>query len=111
MRRGINRRQIDREAIVEHLLMPLINEGARILTEGTAARPGDIDVIWVNGYGFPAWRGGPMFYADNLGLAVVHDRMDALACGTGDESMRPAPLIRKLAAEGWTFGSLSARAE
>jgi 3-hydroxyacyl-CoA dehydrogenase len=109
-RRGIERNHIDQAAIVERLLMPLINEGARILAEGIAARPGDIDVIWVNGYGFPAWCGGPMFYADSIGLAAVRDQLDALAGASADESLRPAPLLQKLAAEGRTFGSLSARA-
>ena len=106
---GITRRAISDQEILERCLYPMVNEGAKILEEGMAQRALDIDVIWVNGYGFPAWRGGPMFYADNIGLAAVRDRLEALAAATGDESMRPAPLIRKLAAEGRTFGSLSVR--
>ena len=64
---GVTRRAIRKEEIVERLIYPMINEGARILEEGIAARPGDIDVVWINGYGWPAWRGGPMWYADEIG--------------------------------------------
>ena len=86
----------------------MINEGARILEEGIAQRPGDIDVIWVYGYGFPAWRGGPMHYADTLGLSYVRDRLESFAHHTGDKRHEPAPLLAKLAAEGKGFGSLNA---
>jgi 3-hydroxyacyl-CoA dehydrogenase len=103
-RLGIARRPIARQEIVERLLFPMINEGARILAEGIAARPGDIDVIWVFGYGFPAWRGGPMHYADALGLAHVRDRLIEFAARTGDEHHKPAPLLAKLAADGRGFG-------
>ena len=81
------------EEIVERLTFPMINEGARILEEGIASRPGDIDVIWVYGYGWPVWRGGPMFYADLLGLAHVRDRLAFYAERSGDASLearRPA---------------------
>jgi 3-hydroxyacyl-CoA dehydrogenase len=103
-RLGIARRPITRQEIVERLLFPMINEGARILAEGIAARPGDIDVIWVFGYGFPAWRGGPMHYAGALGLAHVRDRLAEFAARTGDERHKPAPLLAQLAAEGRGFG-------
>jgi 3-hydroxyacyl-CoA dehydrogenase len=103
-RLGVTRRPIANEEIVERLLFPMINEGARILSEGIAARPGDIDVIWVFGYGFPAWRGGPMHYADTLGLAHVRDRLEEFAARTGDERHKPAPMLAKLAAEGRGFG-------
>jgi 3-hydroxyacyl-CoA dehydrogenase len=103
-RLGSARRPITRQEIVERLLFPMINEGARILAEGIAARPGDIDVIWVFGYGFPAWRGGPMHYADALGLAHVRDRLNEFAARTGDEHHKPAPLLAQLAAEGRGFG-------
>ena len=86
-------------------MFPMINEGARILTEGIARRPGDIDVIWVYGYGFPAWRGGPMHYADAVGLARIRDRLAAFAERTGDATLRPAPLLAKLADEGKGFAS------
>jgi 3-hydroxyacyl-CoA dehydrogenase len=85
----------------------MINEGARILEEGIATRPGDIDVIWVYGYGWPIWRGGPMYYADRLGLGHVRDRLTLYAERYGDESLRPAPLISRLAAENRGFTSLS----
>ena len=76
---GITRRTIGQEEIIERLVYPMINEGARILEEGIADRPGDIDAIWLHGYNWPAWRGGPMFYADLVGLAA-HPRA-AVASG------------------------------
>ncbi len=106
--RGIARRAIGMDEIVERLLFPMINEGARILQEGIARRPGDIDVIWVYGYGFPAWRGGPMHYADSVGLAYICDRLTAFADKTGDERHRPAPLLQELAAAGKGFASFEA---
>jgi 3-hydroxyacyl-CoA dehydrogenase len=105
-RRGATPHAIDKNEIVERLLFVLINEGARILAEGIARRPGDIDVIWVYGYGFPAHRGGPMHYADSVGLARIRDRLVQFARRTGDESLRPAPLLEKLAAAGKGFASL-----
>src|SRR5271155_3691515 len=105
-RLGIARRQIAQEEIVERMMFPMINEGARILEEGIAARPGDIDVIWVYGYGWPVWRGGPMYYADRLGLDHLRDRLTLYAERSADESLRPAPLISRLAAENRGFASL-----
>jgi 3-hydroxyacyl-CoA dehydrogenase len=102
-RLGINRRPIGEEEIVERMILPMINEGARILDEGIASRPGDIDVIWVYGYGWPVWRGGPMYYADHLGLGHIRDRLAFYADRSRDETLRPAPLIRRLAAEGRGF--------
>jgi 3-hydroxyacyl-CoA dehydrogenase len=102
-RLGITRRAITQEEIVERMIFPMINEGARILEEGIATRPGDIDVIWVYGYGWPVWRGGPMYYADRLGLAHIRDRLTLYADRSGDESLRPATRIRRLAAEGRGF--------
>ena len=87
----------------------MINEGARILEEGIAQRPGDIDVIWVYGYGFPAWRGGLMYYADQVGLPYIRDRLTEFAKITGDTKLEPAPLLVKLANEGKGFGSLSGK--
>ena len=103
-RLGIARRPIERKEIVERLVFPMINEGARILEEGIALRSGDIDVIWIYGYGFPIWRGGPMYYADNVGLATICDQLAALAKQTGDTRHAPAALLAKLAAEGGSFG-------
>jgi 3-hydroxyacyl-CoA dehydrogenase len=105
-RLGVTRRPIDKQEIVERLLFPMINDGARILEEGIAARPGDIDVIWVFGYGFPAWRGGIMHHADTVGLAHVRDRLIEFAARTGDERHKPVPLLAKLAAEGKGFGDM-----
>ena len=81
----------------------MINEGARILAEGIAARPADIDVIWNYGYGWPAWRGGPMFHADLAGLPMIRDRLAAMARECGDKTMEPAPLLETLAASGGRF--------
>src|SRR5215472_5720695 len=105
-RRGIARGAIGKDEIVERLLFPMINEGARILREGIARRPGDIDVIWVYGYGFPVHRGGPMHYADGVGLGYIRDRLGAFAHKTGDYRHRPAPLLEELAAAGKGFASL-----
>jgi 3-hydroxyacyl-CoA dehydrogenase len=102
-RLGVTRRSFDKNEIVERLLFPVINEGARVLDEGIAARPGDVDVIWVFGYAFPAWRGGIMHWADTVGLAHVRDRLVEFAARTGDERHKPAPLLAKLAAEGKGF--------
>ena len=107
-RAGLARRPIAQEEIVERMIFPMINEGARILEEGIAARPGDIDVIWVYGYGWPVWRGGPMYYADQLGLARVRDRLTLYAERSGDETLRPAVRLRRLAAEGRGFASSAA---
>ena len=90
----------DRQEIVERMLYPMINEGARILEEGIAMRPGDIDVVWVYGYGWPVARGGPMYYADRVGLAEIAARLSHYAGQVGDESLAPAPLLARLAAEG-----------
>jgi 3-hydroxyacyl-CoA dehydrogenase len=104
-RAGISRRAITQEEILERMVYPMVNEGARILEEGIAARPGDIDVIWVYGYGWPVWRGGPMYYADRLGLAHIRDRLTFYAERSGDETLRPATSISRLAAEGRGFAS------
>jgi 3-hydroxyacyl-CoA dehydrogenase len=104
-RLGINRRPIGEEEIVERMVLPMINEGARILEEGIATRPGDIDVIWVYGYGWPVWRGGPMHYADELGLRHIRDRLSFYADRSGDETLRPAALLDRLAAEGRNFAN------
>jgi 3-hydroxyacyl-CoA dehydrogenase len=72
---GITPRAIDDLEIVDRLVYALVNEGARLLEEGIAARPGDIDVVYITGYGFPRWRGGPMYYAEQVGLDRVTARM------------------------------------
>jgi 3-hydroxyacyl-CoA dehydrogenase len=94
--------------IVERLVYPMINEGAKILEEGKAIRSSDIDVIWVNGYGWPAYRGGPMHHADSIGLDEVVARLKELEVSAGPQ-WRPAPLLERLAAEGKRFSDLRPR--
>jgi 3-hydroxyacyl-CoA dehydrogenase len=101
-RAGIRRRPISDEEIIERTIYALINEGARVLEEGYASRAADIDVVYTNGYGFPAWRGGPMFYADRVGLAKVYERVSAFHRELG-QRWQPAPLLARLAREGSTF--------
>jgi 3-hydroxyacyl-CoA dehydrogenase len=100
---GIPRRAIDEEEILTRLLYPMVNEGAKILEEGIAIRPSDIDVIWVYGYGWPVYRGGPMFWADGIGLGAIRDRMLLLHQRTGRDVWRPAALLERLAREGRGF--------
>ncbi len=100
---GIERRSISPAEIVDRLIFPMVNEGARILSEGIAARASDIDVIWAKGYGWPAWRGGPMYYADCIGLSHVVSKLEGFAVAAGDESLLPSPLIRELAKSGRKF--------
>ncbi|HEY3919920.1 MAG TPA: 3-hydroxyacyl-CoA dehydrogenase NAD-binding domain-containing protein [Stellaceae bacterium] len=94
------------DEIVARIVAAMINEGARLIQEGVAARAGDIDVIWVYGYGFPAHRGGPMFYADSVGLAAICERLAQAARHTGDAGLQPAPLLARLAHEGKRFRDL-----
>lgn len=105
--KGLERRALDEQYIIERTIYALVNEGAKILEEGIAQRSSDIDVIYLNGYGFPAFRGGPMFYADSVGLDQVLARVKALHARCGDW-WKPAPLLEKLAAEGRTFSDWQA---
>ncbi len=100
---GIERRKISDEEIVQRLVFALANEGAQILDEGIAMRASDIDMVYLTGYGFPLFRGGPMFYADTVGLPNVVMTMEKFAKGRHGEAWKPAPLLAKLAAEGKTF--------
>jgi 3-hydroxyacyl-CoA dehydrogenase len=100
---GIERRAIGNDEIIERTIYALVNEGARILEEGIALRSVDIDIVYLNGYGFPAWRGGPMFYADTVGLKNVLSKIEEFEKRHG-ELWAPAPLLKKLAQEGKTFG-------
>ncbi|MBC52627.1 MAG: 3-hydroxyacyl-CoA dehydrogenase [Gammaproteobacteria bacterium] len=100
---GIEQREISKQEIVDRLFFPLINEGALILEEGIAQRPGDIDVVYLYGYGFPAAKGGPMFYADEVGLKNVVARINEFARTLGEDNWKPAPLLVKLASENKTF--------
>jgi 3-hydroxyacyl-CoA dehydrogenase len=96
---GITRREIPDEEILERLLCPLVNEGARIIDEGIAIRASDVDIVYVNGYGFPAYKGGPMFWAQEFGFSKVIATMEKLAATHG-QRWRPAPLLERLAASG-----------
>ena len=101
---GITPRQIGDVEIIERCMYALVNEGARILAEGIAARASDIDIVYLNGYGFPLHRGGPMLYADSVGLPNVVRRLRQFAAEPGaDPSWQPAPLLVQLADEGKTF--------
>ena len=99
---GIKRRAITEEEIIERTQYALINEGAKILEEGIALRAVDIDIIYVNGYGYPAWRGGPMWYGNTVGLKKVYERVNQFYEEHG-ELWEPAPLLKRLAEEGKTF--------
>jgi 3-hydroxyacyl-CoA dehydrogenase len=99
---GITQRKISREEIVDRCIYALVNEGARILEEGYALRAVDIDIIYLNGYGFPAYRGGPMWYADTVGLKNVYARILEFHQQHG-ELWEPAPLLKQLAEQGKTF--------
>ena len=104
---GITRRAISDQEILERALYPMVNEGAKILEEGMAQRALDIDVIWVNGYGWPVYRGGPMWWADNVvGLKTIHDALLKYRDASGDPFWEPAPLLRKLVQEGKKFSTV-----
>ncbi|QBE66237.1 3-hydroxyacyl-CoA dehydrogenase NAD-binding domain-containing protein [Pseudoduganella lutea] len=100
---GIERRQIGDAEIVERLVYALVNEGARILEEGIALRASDIDMVYLTGYGFPLFRGGPMFHADTVGLPAVLAAIERFAAGRHGDAWQPAPLLARLAAEGKGF--------
>jgi 3-hydroxyacyl-CoA dehydrogenase len=102
---GIQPRRIGDDEIVQRLVYALVNEGAKILEEGIASKASDIDIIYLTGYGFPVWRGGPMCYADTVGLFNVVQAMKRFATNPHDDQAfwQPAPLLAKLAAEGKTF--------
>jgi 3-hydroxyacyl-CoA dehydrogenase len=104
-RLGFARRKVSDEEIVQRALYALINEGARILEEGIALRASDIDVVYLTGYGFPDFRGGPLFYADTVGLPNILRTMREFAKGYQPDAWEPAPLLRQLAAEGKSFAS------
>ena len=100
---GITRRPISDEEILQRLLYPMVNEGAKILDEKIAIRASDIDVIWVYGYGWPVYRGGPMFWADQIGLRALRDKMLEFQKASGDAFWTPSPLLSRLADEGKGF--------
>ena len=100
--KGINRRKISDDEILERCIYPMINEGAKILEEGKAIRSSDIDIVWINGYGFPVYRGGPMFYGDTVGADKVLAKMKEFQATMGDD-FKPAALLEKIVAEGKKF--------
>ncbi|MGA3298916.1 MAG: 3-hydroxyacyl-CoA dehydrogenase NAD-binding domain-containing protein [Candidatus Acidiferrales bacterium] len=104
---GISQRPISDQEIVDRCIYALVNEGARILEEGYALRAVDIDIIYLNGYGFPAYRGGPMWYADTVGLKKVYERILEFQNHHG-ELWEPAPLLKKLAEQGKGFADFNA---
>lgn len=99
---GIERRKFGTEEIRDRLILSMINEGAKLLEERVTERPGDVDAVWLQGYGWPAWRGGPLYYADQIGIAAIHQRLLALEQAHG-ERFAPAPLLARMAAEGRRF--------
>jgi 3-hydroxyacyl-CoA dehydrogenase len=106
---GIAQREISAEEITDRCLYALVNEGARILEEGYALRASDIDIIYLNGYGFPAHRGGPMWYADTVGIKQIYERISQFHREHG-EVWRPAPLLKQLAEQGTTFADFGKEA-
>jgi 3-hydroxyacyl-CoA dehydrogenase len=102
---GISRRKISDDEIIERLVFSLINEGTKILEEGIAARASDIDIVYLNGYGFPPWRGGPMFYADTIGPCNVLRAIRRYQRGLNGQVWDPAALLIKMAANGEAFNA------
>ena len=107
-RLGVAQRQPDRKEIQERCFYAMINEGARLLEEGIALRASDIDVVYTAGYGFPRYRGGPMFYADTIGLKVIYDRILEFQRLLDPQYWTPAPLLEKLALAGSSFAQWDA---
>lgn len=105
---GIEQQSFSDEEILQRCFYPLVNEGALILEEGIAQRPSDIDVVYVYGYAFPAARGGPMFWADQVGLKKIYDKICQFRDQYGEQYWKPAPLLEKLATEGKTFAQWAA---
>ena len=104
--KGVEQRELTEEIILDRCLLPMVNEGAKILEEGIAIRPSDIDVIWINGYGWPVYTGGPMFWADTVGLDVVVEKIKHYSAMLGGRHWELSPLLERLAAEGKTFQSM-----
>lgn len=102
---GIKRRPIADAEVLNRLILPMINEGAKLIEEGIATRPSDIDVVWPRGFGWPSWMGGPMYYADQLGLAATHQRLEELEHTVG-EQFKAARTIGELAGSKRRFAGL-----
>jgi len=108
-KRGVERKVIKDETILDRLTFALINEGFKILEEGVAQRPSDIDVVYAFGYGFPAFRGGPMFYADTIGLERIYETICVFGHTYGQEFWQPAELLKQLVAQGKTLAQWANR--
>ena len=108
---GFTRRDITDEEIIDRCILALINEGADILSEGVAQRAADIDVVYINGYGFPIWRGGPMHHANALGLDVVIEKLEKYKEITGSDVYNPSEMLVKLAKEGLKLGEAPSKEE
>ncbi len=104
---GIEQREVTDQEVLERCLFPMVNEGAKILEEGIAIRGSDVDVVWVNGYGWPVYRGGPMFWADSIGLAEVADTIRGYGETLGGRHWSLSPLLERLAAEDGTLHQFS----
>ncbi len=104
---GIEQREVSDQEVLERCLYPMVNEGAKILEEKIAIRGSDIDVVWVNGYGWPVYRGGPMFWADTVGLAEIADKIADYSERLGGDHWDLSPLLRKLADEGGSLQSVT----
>ena len=105
---GITRREISDEEILNRLTFSLINEGMKILEEGIAQRPSDIDVVYVYGYGFPSHRGGPMHYAEQVGLQKVYDTICHYQTIHGEQNWQPAKLLTDLVSQGKSLSQWAA---
>jgi 3-hydroxyacyl-CoA dehydrogenase len=105
--KGIEQREVTDQEVLERLLYPMVNEGAKILDEGIAIRGSDIDVVWVNGYGWPLYRGGPMFWADSVGLAEIVDKIEGYRESLGGRHWELSPLLARLATEGGALQAYS----
>ncbi|WP_019832372.1 3-hydroxyacyl-CoA dehydrogenase NAD-binding domain-containing protein [Sphingomonas sp. PR090111-T3T-6A] len=105
---GIARRSFTPDEIIARLFYPMVNEGAKILEEGIAARASDIDLIWINGYNWPAFTGGPMHWADGIGFDRIVAALDEIATETGEDSLRPTALLRRLAESGEVLANVVA---
>ena len=106
-RQGIARREVSDQEILERCLYPMVNEGAKVLAEGIAIRGSDVDVVWINGYGWPMYTGGPMFWADNIGLPEVSERIRHYSSTLGGDHWEISPLIETLASDGGTLSGFS----
>ena len=105
--KGIEQREVTDQEVLERLLYPMVNEGAKILDEGIAIRGSDIDVVWVNGYGWPLYRGGPMYWADQVGLKEIADKVQHYSETLGGRHWDPSPLLTRLADEGGALSQFS----